>query len=173
MLIDNQLENNVDISYPEKIKKIVDLFSINDNLLFGDDEIKKYNKNYIKNNNPIDTTFYTVTAGDKFLIYDKNFKKTQTINTGKIYNQSYYNIQYLLTSLGFDKRDWRSRYELYPITEDLEVKRVENIIDWENLETTLSPKISTTYPNLYKDGGILETILTYHILKGLDYYTEE
>lgn len=173
MLIGNQIENNYDIVYPEKIKKIVDLFSINDNLLFGNDEIKKYDTNYIKNNNPIDTTFYIVTAGDKFLIYDKNFKKTQIINTGKLYNQLNYNIQYLLTSLGLDQRDWRSRYDLYPIIEDLEVKKVENIIDWENLETNLSPKISTTYPNLYKDGGILETILTYHILKGLDYYTEE
>ena len=127
------------LNYPENVKRLINLASINESLLWGGLTDKELDvPKMLIDSSPIDTTTFMVTAGIPMVLKTKSLGTYRLIQTGEIYGQSTYSIVYLVTSLGLDSRDWRSQYEFFVgnYWKDQEFKN--NIIDWTNPETNIS-----------------------------------
>lgn len=158
------------LNYPENIKRLINLASINESVLWGNLNEKEINiPQLITNNDPIDTTYFMVTAGYPMVLKTKSLGTYRLIQTGPIYNQNIYSIVYLATSLGLDARDWRSDYEFYTADYWKSQSYMNNIIDWNNQLTNISPVLSSSVNDWSSDQGILETMFSYYLFKGLDF----
>jgi len=155
--------------YPENIKKILDLVSINESLLWGDHTIDELDVVKLhKNSQPVTTTFM-VTAGFSMVLKTNSLNSYRIIPVGLNEEDSVYSIQRLATSLNLDPNYWSLTYSFYPLNESLkDTKYTNNIIDWEN-KTNISPQLSAVYSDWAKDGGIVETMLSYELYSGLDF----
>ena len=158
------------LNYPENIKRLVNLASINESLLWGSLTDKELDiTQIVRNSYPIDTTTFMVTAGIPMILKTKSLGTYRLIQTGEIYDQSTYSIVYLATSLGLDARDWRSSYEFFVGNYWKPQEYSNNIIDWDNSGTNISPVLSSSYFPWNADQGILETMFSYNLFKGLDF----
>ena len=158
------------LGYPETIKRLMSLASINESLLWGTLTDKELNTSeMVLESSPVDSTSFMVTAGIPMVLKTKSLGIYRIIQTGEIYEQSIYSIVYLVTSLGLDARDWRSEYEFFVGDHWKAQDYSNNIIDWNNPLTNISPVLSSTVTEWSADQGILETILSYNLFKGLDF----
>ena len=158
------------LSYPEKIKRLISLASINESLLWGSLADKELDvPKMVIESSPIDTTTFMVTAGIPMVLKTKSLGTYRLIQTGEIYGQSTYSIVYLVTSLGLDARDWRSAYDFYIADAWKDQTYINNLIDWSNPLNTISPTLSTASIDWDTDQGILETMFSYYLFKGLDF----
>jgi hypothetical protein len=82
-----------------------------------------------------------------------------------------YNINDLAESIGLNPSNWHLNYDFYvgDIWKDKEYKN--NIIDWNNNKTTISPYLSDSHIEWSKDEGIVDTLLSYEIYKGLNFFS--
>jgi hypothetical protein len=62
---------------------------------------------------------------------------------------------------------WNTYYEFYEFNESKNEILSENIIDWNNEQTTLNKHISSNKKWIEND-GIMETIFSYYLYKGFD-----
>ena len=158
------------LNYPERIKRLISLASINESLLWGDLTNKELDiSRMVIESSPIDTTTFMVTAGVPMVLKTKSLGTYRLIQTGEIYGQSTYSIVYLVTSLGLDARDWRSSYDFYISDHWVDQTYMNNLIDWSNSRNTLSPTLSTACVDWDTDQGVLETMFSYYLFKGLDF----
>lgn len=191
--ISNMMDLNNDdfkINFPQQIKKIMDILSINKSKLWGSTLDDKYNfKKLNKNNNfnrgeLITLSAYTVNAGDKFLLKIKNLNEYRLINSGYYFNSnvpitssinvgsSTYTINDLAIFLKLDdnlqiNQNWSDFYEFYEFVDSQHEILVENIIDWENEQTTLNRNLSSI-KKWTEPEGIMETIFSYYLYKGFE-----
>ena len=158
------------LSYPERIKRLVSLASINESFLWGSLTDKELDiPKMVIESTPIDTTTFMVTAGIPMVLKTKSLGTYRLIQTGEIYGQSTYSIVYLVTSLGLDGRDWRSSYDFYVADAWQNQTYLNNLIDWSNPLNTISPILSTASIDWDTDQGVLETMFSYYLFKGLDF----
>ena len=158
------------LSYPERIKRLVNLASINESLLWGSLSDKELDvPKMVIESSPINTTTFMVTAGVPMVLKTKSLGTYRLIQTGEIYGQSTYSIVYLVTSLGLDGRDWRTVYEFYVADAWKDQTYINNIIDWSNSLNTVSSTLSTASIDWDTDQGVLETMFSYNLFKGLDF----
>jgi hypothetical protein len=172
--LSNMVDLNTDdfqLNYPESIKRIVNLASINESLLWGGltmDELDS--KKLYLNTDPIDTTSFMVTAGVPMVLKTKSLNTYRILPIGPNEGRDIYSIQDLATSLSLDAYFWRSNYEFYILGDNIKTKDyANNIIDWDS-DTNISPVLSSVYDDWIGDQGILETILSYELFSGLDLY---
>jgi hypothetical protein len=163
--------------YPSSVKRMVDLFSIKKNRLFGTKTILDYSFK-IKDN-----------LGDYINVVTDSFSATETIVVQEKFSQKYklVNIN-LINSISstsilpfsaFNK-DWgwglvvpaslsgidvRNYYDFYRL-KSKELAIVDNYIDYENPNTTISFNI-TGYDEWYGQDGIIDQNLTYAFTNGL------
>ena len=159
------------LNYPSNIKRLIDLASINESILWGSlTDLELDIPKLIRNSDPINTTTYMVTAGDLMILKTKPLNQYRVLPTGPIYGDTVYSIQLLATSIGLDADYWRGSYEFFPAIDCWKNQSyTSNIIDWNNPNTNISPVLSSVGPKWLGDQGILETMLSYHLFKGLDY----
>lgn len=158
------------LRYPEAIKRLIDLASINESLLWGSLTDKDLNiPEMLSQSTPVNTTTFKVTAGVPMVLKTKSLGTYRIIQTGKIYDQSVYSIVYLATALGLDSRNWRAEHEFFVADYWKNQEYTNNLIDWSNSGTTISPTLSSASLLWDKDQGILETMLSYNLFKGLDF----
>ena len=166
-----QENDDFKLNFTNDIKRILDIASINESYLWGNqsvDEIDVYK--LLNEKNPVNNLTFMVTAGLPMILKTKVSKKYEIVFTGLLSGNNIYNITDLAESIGLDTSTWFIDYDFYigDIWKDKEFKN--NIIDWYNNNTTISPHLSDSYINWSKDEGIIDTLLSYEIYKGLDFF---
>jgi hypothetical protein len=171
------------LSFPLGIKKLMDNLSINQSKLWGgvlDDKFNFKNINDYDNynkGNQIKSEQYTITAGIPVILKEKSLNKYQLIETGYYYNAntpilssisvgfSTYPLSGLCEILNLGK-DWNSYYEFYEFLPSKNTIYIDGIIDWNNPQTVLNRNLSS-YEDWIKDEGIMDTLFSYELYKGL------
>lgn len=171
------------LNYPSTIKRVMNLASINLSKLIGTNcncgqnfnkkndcakvEICSYcGKEKAVNRGVLLTLNYTVTAGTPVVLKTKSLDLYRFIPTGQIENQVNYTLFDLSCSIGL-KSDWMDFYEYYEYLDVYNGGIIENIIDWNSDQTTISRNLSTSQ-DWYKDEGVLDMFFNYELYKGLD-----
>jgi streptogramin lyase len=180
------------LTYPQDIRRVMDLLSVALPRLkptrskFSKD-FQKYNVSSSGRNisKLLDTNTYMVSAGVDLVANIKHtnyYEKIQVMPIGtevlSVPELSGYYSTYPLSAFplssyplsayygwGLDVPvgDYYYFYEYIPGTEDTQL---EGVIDWDNTNTTLSENISSI-DDWYKDGGIVDLIFNYYIMKGM------
>lgn len=171
------------LNYPPSIKRIMGFASINISKLLGSNcncgnsferindcakiDICPYCKKEKKNNrgNLIESLNYTITAGIPVVLKAKAVKDYKLIPTGIVEGNTQYELKDLAYSLGLTD-DWTQHYEFYEYIPNWNGGIIENIIDWNSDQTTISRMLSTN-DDWYKDEGLLDIFFNYELYKGL------
>lgn len=174
--------------FPNGLSRIVDVCSVNPSRLMGVicncGDI--YNKNeynvgtcsycgrekLLNRGEHIFADTYNVSAGFPVILKDKGTQKYRKINTGILNNQNEYNLSILASSIGLPEY-WNNFYEFYEykptsmLIPNLSSSgyRAENIIDWNNQQTTL-PKNQNT-EQWYEENGLIDRMINFELQKGL------
>jgi PKD repeat protein len=164
--------NDYKLNYPPEIKKLIDITSINQSRLMGANSLDQesfldYNSQGKNNKGDlISSLCYTITAGNPLVLKEISLNKYRLIYTGKLYGISIYPLSELVKFIGLPN-DWQNYYEFYSYVPSYDLTQLEGVIDWTNPQTTLTQNISSAKDWL-KEGGILETKLSYELYKGLN-----
>jgi hypothetical protein len=158
------------LNYPFFIKRLMDIFSINKSILWGDKDKSAYNfsdgGNYgiLNRGNKIDING-SIYAGTPVLLKTKSLQKYNLIQTGNINGNSFYDINILADFLKLGE-DWGSYYEFYEYIPTTSNEQVEGVIDWDNPNTTLQYYNSSS-EFWFGDEKAMETSFAYELYKGL------
>ena len=96
----------------------------------------------------------------------KSLNKYSLVNTGIIGSLSTYNINQLADFIKLGS-DWKSYYEFFEFVPSTPNSQLEGIIDWNNSNTSLN--YNTSSNKIWSgDEGILETLFSYELYKGLN-----
>jgi len=179
----NSESEDLQLNYPPTIKRVMSFASINLSKLLGTEcncgmsferhndcakvDICPYCKKEKKNNrgNLIDTLTYTVTAGNPLVLKTKSINNYRLIPTGIVDDKTKYTVNVLATSIGLGN-DWTQYYEFYEYIPYWNGGIIENLIDWNSDQTTISRNLSTN-DDWYKDEGLLDIFFNYELYKGL------
>jgi hypothetical protein len=149
--------------FPPEIQKYLNITSTPRHKLYG---FKSPLPNLILSRGPqITTTSIIVTAGDKIFLQnradgnDVNLITLPTLNGQTIYPLSSLELP------GF-AQPLTAFYRFLSFDPVYSEKFIENYIDWNNPQTTLSPYISTE-EDLYGDKGIIENTFNYLLTKNI------
>jgi hypothetical protein len=188
--ISNSVDINSDefkIFFPLKIKKLIDNLSINQSKLWGGElndnfNFKKLNDNdNFNRGNVISSENYSITAGTPVILKTKSLNSYKLIQTGYYYPNdvpllsaltigvSTYPLHNLCKLLNLGE-DWKSYYEFYEFSPSKNTVYVDGVIDWNNTQTVLNRNLSS-YDNWVKDEGIIDTLFSYELYKGLGLIT--
>jgi hypothetical protein len=77
-----------------------------------------------------------------------------------------YSLDILASSLRLSP-DWKDFYSFYEFLNLLNNNIIENLIDWEFPQTTISRNLSTSQ-DWFKNEGILDILFNYELYKGLE-----
>lgn len=181
-------DNDFKFYFPEGLTRIVDNCSINPSRLMGVvcncGDI--YNKNeynvgtcsycgrekLLNKGEQIFAGTYNVSAGYPIILKNRGTQKYRKINTGILNNQSIYNLSVLASSIGLPEY-WGNFYEFYQYIPNSTLipnlsssdYMTENIIDWNNQQTTL-PKNQNT-EQWYEKNGLIDRMINFELQKGL------
>jgi hypothetical protein len=159
-------------NFPSKIKRLLNLFSVNLNRLEGDRE--KFGKDfglYLSNVNmgeQITTNPFTINAGEKFVFRTKYSDFYELIEAVELNGSSSYDIDVLAENYGF-KLPIFEYYEVYRYLETYTNTRNEGIIDWEN--SNLSE--GNSYEDWIARGNIIESVYDFYLRDSLGIYDED
>jgi len=160
-------------TYPESIKRLMNLISINQSRLRGAKDSRKYFFKSIPgqqieafNKGPIYTSSMGISAGELVILKNKSIDEYQLIYTGNINNFTLYSTNMLASYINLPL-NWAEYYEFYKYISLSEGKTLEGMIDWENPFTTINYKTSSK-EEWQGNEGIYETLLTYELYKGLN-----
>lgn len=159
------------LNYPFFVKRLMDIFSINKSILWGDRDKSAYSFSnaseygILNRGNQI-TINDTIYAGTPVLLKIKSLQKYNLIQTGEINGNSFYDINVLANFLKLGD-DWASFYEFYKYIPTTSNKQIEGIIDWENPNTTLQYQNSSSN-YWFGDENAMETSFAYELYKGLN-----
>jgi hypothetical protein len=162
------------LNYPLEIKRLMNLLSINQSRLWG--SVQK-NQNYFKesssdgqfNRGMLLTSNYTVSAGTSIILKTKSLDKYELIQTGPIKGLNQYPLQFLVNSIGINQimgGAWEGYYEFYEFLPSSSSKYSDNIIDWDNSQTTVNENITSMF-EWVGDEQTIDKIFSYHLYTGL------
>ena len=171
------------LTFPLRIKKLMDNVSINKSKLWGGVIQDNYNFKLLSdtvnfNKGPIIKSInYMITAGTPVVLKTKSTSEYKLINTGYYYSNnvsvlsalevglSSYPIAMLadFLSLGYE---WDIHYEFYEFSPQKHIRYEDGLIDWNNNQTTLDKSLSS-YNDWIKDEGALDTLFAHELYKGL------
>lgn len=169
-VVDN---DNYMLNYPEKLKRLMDVLSINQSRIFGSNKknqnnFKKPDKDGSFNRGSILTLNYVVTAGTPVILRTKSLDKYDLIQTGPINENYQYNIIELIDyiKLPYNNSEWMKQYEFYEFVPTTSQIFSDNIIDWNNPQTTLTNNISSVF-DWIGDEQYMDGLFSYNIYSGL------
>lgn len=170
------------LNYPEKVKRILNLISINYNRLFGTSN--KFQENFnprghtIKDvygsnlGEPLDTLTYIVSAGTDIVAYEKfsgtytRINSNQPFTDGTILSSastaplSSYNTEWgwpLVLPSTFSPYEIDKYYTFYDFISSYDNRVIDGIIDFENVGTTILS--TTTKTSLESAGGFYDYMI--------------
>lgn len=174
---------DLQLNYPPSIKRIMNLASMNISKLIGTNcncgisferpndcakiQICPYCKKEKANNRGdlIETLNYTITAGIPVVLKSKSINDYRLVPTGVVDDKTTYTVNSLATSMGLGN-EWTDFYEFYEYIPSWNGGIVENLIDWNTDQTTISRNLSTN-DDWYKEEGLLDIFFNYELYKGL------
>jgi streptogramin lyase len=177
------------LNYPPTIRRIMNLASVNLSKLIGvkcncglnferpNDCAKvaicSYCKKEKQNNrgNLIESLTYEVSAGQPVVLKTKSLDSYRLVPVGILNGQTTYTINDLATSLGFESNNWPLFYEFYEYINEWNGGIIENLIDWNSNQTTISRELSTSN-DWFKEEGLLDMFFNYELYKGLDLFKD-
>jgi hypothetical protein len=183
---------NHNYSYPPQLRRVVDLLSIKHKHLYGD--INTYNKNFdYKFTIPTNTKYGvnlgseispisgTIVTGKPVVAYEKFAETFNVVNDKCINNYtlssvlplstfSYYWGWNLVAPPSLTGSDIGIYYKFYEINPTYDGKIYNNVINWDDPQTTLNYNQSS-FDLWGKDNGIAQTLLSYELTKGLLLFT--
>ena len=148
--------------FPPEIQKYLDIISTPRNKLYG---LKSPLPDLQLSRGPRVTSMVTVTAGNKIFLQNRSDGNDVTLITLPILSGNHIYPLYTLELPGYVS-PLAENYiflEYVPVFSD---KFIENNIDWENPQTTLSPYMSSEQ-QLYGDMGIIENTFNYLLTKNI------
>lgn len=177
--------------YPPQLRRLVDLLSIQQRNLWGD--LNTYfenfdNKGYISNNlygmntgTEISVISGIVYSGVPVVAYELFSGLYSQVNfssiPGVVYNTSVplssYNYYWgwgLVAPKSLSGVRITDYYKFYTFIPSGSGKIYNNIIDWDNAQTTFSP-YNSSYNNWSKDNGVIQNLLSYELTKGMRLFT--
>lgn len=161
--------------YPEKIKRLINILSINKNKLIG--EFNKFRDNLNPKGDTqkltfgtnlgsmIDTKTYVVSAGTDIVALEKFSNEYVRLNTLQppvnttTYRLSDYNSDWgwpLVLPSPFDTNDFDKYYLFFEYNYAYDNTLLGGVIDFDNSKTTIP--LSSTYIEYYQDGGIMDIL---------------
>lgn len=179
-------------TYPEKLKRLVSLLSVDKVKLFG--VSNKFNDNfdirgrsskdvYGKNiGDMVDTLTYQISAGQGLVALEK-FSNTYTrLNTfqpvsavgSHTYNLSAYSSDWgwpLVLPQPFNTIDFEKYYLFFEANDQYDGTILNGIVDFNNDKTTISP--STTQQQLFVDGGVYDNMFLSTLYDSLSLFTNQ
>jgi len=176
--------DNFQLNYPETIKRLLNLASVNISNLIGtkcncDSNLNLKNEyatsktcSYCKKQKidnigeELNTLTYQVTAGIPVVLKINSLNNYRLIPTGNLNNSNVYSLDILASSLRLSP-DWKDFYSFYEFLNLLNNNIIENLIDWEFPQTTISRNLSTSQ-DWFKNEGILDILFNYELYKGLE-----
>ena len=160
--------NDLRLFYPQNIKRLMDLASVNPARLRGFKEIGGLNfaNNLISNRGNKLPNTYVTQNGEPLILKDSTLSESyRLIYTGRINRTRRYTLDTLAAFLKL-KQPWTSFYEFYEYKPSENSSSTNGLIDWSNPGTTINYETSA-FQNWFKEEGILETMLVYELYKGL------
>jgi hypothetical protein len=162
------------LNYPLEIKRLMNLLSINQNRLFGGIEQNQNNFNKPSNDGEFNrgdllTINYIVTAGVPIILKTISLDKYEFVQTGPIFGLYEYPLIYLIDTIGINQTAngaWEDYYEFYEFSPSSNSIYTNNIIDWNNPQTTISPKITSVF-DWIGDEQTIDKLFSYHLYTGL------
>ncbi|NBP15059.1 PKD domain-containing protein [bacterium] len=176
--------------FPPQLRRLVDILSIKQKYLYG--EQNKYNLSFNKfgSINPsigknlgtvistVSGTVYSAVPIVAFEIFSGLYTLVNTVNIpGYSFNAplplSSYNYNWgwgLVAPKSVSGVDIKNYYKFYNYNNSIEGSFYNNIINWEDPLTLLSPTLST-YKEWSENSGIVQNILSYELTKGLKLFT--
>lgn len=186
------LFENYNYPFPPQLRRIIDILSIKRSVLWG--EQNKFNSNFngkgtippnyiygINLGDELNTLTDVITSGQPIVAYEK-FSEIYTIVNDK--NIAGYSLSSVLPLSTFNY-DWgwglvapksvsgtqiSNYYKLYSFNPQYNNKFYDNIINWNDPHTTLSYNQSS-YQEWTRDSGIMQTLISYELSKGLRLFT--
>ena len=171
--VNNSLDDNYNFVYPSDIKKLMDVLSINPCRIFG--SVNKNQNNFTSadsngdyNRGHLLSINYNVSAGTPVILKTKSLNKYELIQTGPIDFTSIYSLSELVKLLRLDDDNfvWQNFYEFYEFVPTKSSVYSDNIIDWNNPQTTISNNISSIF-QWVGDEQYIDSIFSYKLYKGL------
>jgi hypothetical protein len=170
----NENTNDYILNYPLEIKRWVDLLSINQSRLWGSNAKNQNNFNTpsregIFNRGELLSLSYKVSAGTPVVLKTKSLDSYQLVQTGKINNSLFYPLSTLVDFIGLNKNLSESRvfyYEFYEFIPEMSSAQVDNIIDFNNPQTTINNSLSTVF-SWSGDEQTIDKIFSHELYKGL------
>jgi hypothetical protein len=181
--------------FPPQLKRIVDMLAISHKKLWGDkntfsDNFKNYgtyppapNNNYgINLGDQISTITGVISTGVPIVAYELFSEIYSIVNFSGIPGISAFYTPVPLSSFNYDwgwglvapssvsGSDINAYYNFYTYIPSVTSSYYNNIIDWKNSLTTLSPQ-NSAYDNWSTDNGIMQTLISYELTKGLRLFT--
>jgi hypothetical protein len=170
------------INFPNNLKNFMNNLSINQSRLIGgylkdDNNFKDVSDNGNFNRGKIlNTKTYMVTAGIPVILNTKSLKNYKLIDTGYIDQNNNVVVTnntglstYKLSSLAYilDLGEyWEDLYEFFEYKPSIYNVNCDNVINWD-FEQTLLNKTLSSNNEWVKDEGIIDTIFSYELYKGL------
>jgi len=156
--------NNV---YPSEIQTMLDIASVPRAKLWGLFDLSPLSAESIQQSlqYPLNPYTATVTAGTKIYlqsIFDSKFRLTNVPlgpNGESVYPLLSFPTYGLIEPVPLN-------YKFYQYMPVYNENFIESVIDWNSKYTTIDRTLSTTN-DLYKDGGIIETMFNYYLTKNL------
>lgn len=178
--------------FPPQLERLINIFSIKHKHLWGDKNTYNHNfksekafiesqesKTNLGNELSIETS--VLSSGVPIVAYETfaeiyslvNF--TQRIDTqlGEAFPLSSYSYDWgwgLVAPKSVSGTDISNYYKFYEFKPKMDGTIYNNIINWNDPKTTLSPDISS-FTEWSRDNGIIQTVLSYEITKGLRLFT--
>jgi hypothetical protein len=159
------------LNYPSEIKRLMDVVSINQSKLWGSVQKNQY---YFKQPGPdgsfnkgkLLTTSYAVTAGIPVILKTKSLEKYELIQTGVLnFDMYFYPISMLADSKKLGS-DWSAYYEFYEFIPTDNNNYSNNIIDWNNPQTTITEKLTSAF-DWIGDEKMIDKMFSYEFYTGL------
>jgi hypothetical protein len=162
------------LNYPLEIKRLMDVLSISQTRLWG--AVEKNQNNFKEpssdgqfNRGQLLTSNYTVSAGVPVILKTKSLDKYELIQTGPIYGLTQYPLTFLVNLIGINQAvgaAWEGYYEFYEFLPSVGSYYSDNIIDWNNPQTTISQNITSVF-DWIGDEQAIDKIFSYHLYTGL------
>lgn len=167
----NELTDDYQLSYPPDIQRLMDLISINQSRLWGSpaknqNNFSKASEDGIFNRGTLLSNSYIVSAGTPIILRTKSLNKYDLIQTGNIKGLSSYPISTLIDFIGLDVITWNFYYEFYHFIPTISTTYYDNVIDWNNPQTTVNQNLSSFYQWL-GDEQIVDQLFSYKLYNGL------
>jgi hypothetical protein len=162
------------LNYPSDIKRLMDVLSINQSRLWG--SIQKDQTNFKQpasdgqfNRGRILSSTYSVTAGVPVILKTKSLDKYEFVQTGPILGQTEYPLNWLIDILNINQTSggaWEGYYEFYEFLPTIGTQYGDNIIDWDNPQTTITKNLTSMFQWIGDEQSI-DKMFSYRLYKGL------